>query len=79
MAASSHQSWLDRVLRRIPIVGFLHRCLEEERAADLGLFVLNFVMATIVATLIWGWPAFIFVALATTFIIMATLVLVTRG
>lgn len=79
MAASSDQTLLDKVLRRIPIVGFLHRCLEEERAADLGLFVLNLVMATIVATLIWGWPAFITVALTMTFLIMATLVLVTRG
>lgn len=73
------RSLVDRVLRAIPVVGLLHRCLEEERVGDLGLLVLNLVLLVTLATMFGGWGAFITIVTIAAGVVLAALVLVTAG
>jgi hypothetical protein len=73
------RSTLDRVLRAIPIIGLLHRCLEEERVGDLALFVLNIVLAVALATMLGGWAAFITILTIAAVAILGALALVAGG
>lgn len=77
--ATARRRTLDRILRSIPVIGLLHRILEEERVGDLMLLVLNIVMVVVLATLVGGWGAFITIATAAAGFVLFALILVTAG
>ena len=68
---------LERILRRLPLVGYAMRLLEAENYKELGLFGTNMLMAVILAVGLFGFPVFITimhaaVLLAASFIFLAT-------
>lgn len=48
-----------RILYMIPIIGYLLRCIEEERSDELLLLIANFFMLVVFGVMIWGYPALI--------------------
>lgn len=78
MSQPQHNT-LDRIIRAIPVIGFAHRCMEENRPWHLALLVLNVLLLTAVAVSIWGFPAFITAMLIFTALVGTTVVLATLG
>ena len=62
------------MISRLPVIGYVLRLLNEERVGELGFFVLNLALLATVATLIFGWPAFITFMLAVTALALTALV-----
>lgn len=52
------QSLLSRILLNIPVLGYLIRCMMEERMIELALLLATIFMAIALAILIWGLPAY---------------------
>ncbi len=67
------------MLRYIPVIGFLARCIEEERTTDLYILIANLLMATTLAVIVFGYPAVILIALVFTLLIGAAVLMSTRG
>lgn len=68
----------ERILRRIPLVGYAMRLLETENFKELALFFANILATAILLVGAFGFPALIIilyvaVALAASFILLATL------
>jgi len=68
----------ERILRRIPLVGYAMRLLETENFKELALFLANILATAILLVGAFGFPALIIilyvaVALAASFILLATL------
>ena len=69
----------ERILRRLPILGFAIRCAESGEFGRLAVLGLNVVMAVVLLVLWFGWPAFITIILAMTGLVATLILLATRG
>lgn len=78
---TTHEGYspLDRLIRALPIIGYVIRCLEEERHKELALLGANLFMSVLLVGLIWGYAGIITVMLTLVAVIIPTLVLVTLG
>lgn len=69
---------LERILRRIPPVGYAMRLLETENFKELALFLANLLATAVLLVGVFGFPAlitimYVAVTLAASFILLATL------
>lgn len=55
-----------RLLRALPIVGYVLRCFEEERVTELLWIAVVFLQIVILSLLVFGWSALITLALTMT-------------
>jgi len=72
-------SFAAKLLKRIPVVGYAIRCLENEQHGQIALLAGNIFMAALLAVLIWGYPAFITIVLSVVAVTSALILLATRG
>ncbi len=70
MLERSSQSTGMRIFHMVPILGYLLRCIDEERPEELLLLIANFLMVAVFGIMIWGYPALIAL-----FLVMAGLTL----
>jgi hypothetical protein len=49
-------------LRRLPIIGYASRCIDEAKWGQLAFLVANLIMALVVAIIFWGGSVIIIVA-----------------
>lgn len=68
-----------RILSHVPIIGFGLRYFADERTGPATLFLVNCVLAWIVAVLIWGHAAIILPALFLAGLMGLLLVGLTQG
>jgi hypothetical protein len=78
MKQRSFMPLLERLLRKVPLVGYGIRLFETENFKELALFSANILGCAILLVFIFGYQAFIgimltLVALAATLIFLATL------
>jgi hypothetical protein len=70
---------VERILRRLPLVGYAMRLLEAENYKELGLFGANMLMAVILTVGLFGFPVFITVMHAAVLLAASFIYLATRG
>jgi hypothetical protein len=59
MSTAACHTVLCHIARRIPVLSYAIRCMEEERFDELATLGLVVAMAVVLAILIWGVPALI--------------------
>jgi len=67
------------MISRLPLIGYVLRLLNEERASELGLFVLNIFLLLALAILIFGYAALAVAMLVLTGVVLISLIAATFG
>jgi hypothetical protein len=71
--------WPVRLIRRLPIVGYLLRCLDEERHKELAGLTANFVMFAVLMVILFGLPAFVTIVYGMVVVVGIAILASTRG